>query len=99
MIDRQQEFQFAGLGFLQQVLGEVQFVFLNQRFPNLLPKCLEERVGHSAADDERIDFIQQVGDDWNLVANLGATQNRNKRLLGMVQCFAEVFKLLLHEQP
>ena len=39
--------------------------------------ALEERVGHRAADQDRVDLGHQVADDADLVGDLGAAENRD----------------------
>ncbi len=85
MIGGQQELQFVSLRLLQEVLGEFDFVFFDQTLANGLPLRLKKGVGHAAADDEDVDFAEQVLDDSDFVADLGATENRDERMLRVLQ--------------
>ena len=64
----------------EQLFGEIELVFLDQRFADLVPLRLQEGVRHAAADDERVDLVQQVLDDADLVADLGAAEDGDERL-------------------
>src|SRR5947208_1436515 len=58
----------------------------------------EECVSHATADDENIDLIQQITDDTDFVTDLGAAQDCNERVLGMMQDFAEILEFFFHEK-
>ena len=59
---------------------------------------LEERVGHRAADQQPIDFGEEVLDDLELVGDFRAAEDRHERPLRRFEHVAEIFQLLLHEQ-
>ena len=63
------------------------------------PLCMEEGVGHGAADDEAVDPPDQVGEDRELGRDLGAADDGDDRPLGRLQCLAERLQLRLHEAP
>ena len=63
-----------------QLGRQFDLVGFQQRLADLLALRLQEGVGHAAADDERVHLGQQVADDADLVADLGAAQNRQERL-------------------
>ena len=62
------------------------------------PLGAEERVGHAAADEQRVDARQQALDDLDLVRDLGPAQHGHERPLRRLEGHAEVAQLLLHEQ-
>ena len=98
VIDRQQELQLPGFCRAQKLARQVDFVRFDQRFSHLLALSFQERVRHAAADDEGVDFIHEVLDDADFVAHLGAAQNGDKRLLGMLQGLAQISEFFFHEQ-
>src|SRR5437016_11242799 len=77
---------------------QVQFVVFHARLPYWLTLSFEKCVRHSAADNERVNFCEKALNNGNLVAHLGATQNRNERLLRMRHGPAQVFEFLFHQQ-
>ena len=99
MVYGQEKLQLASLGFLQKLAGEVHFVFFDQRLADLLPLRLQKCVGHASADDDGIHLVHQILNHPDFVAHLGTAQNGDKRLLRMLQGFAQISELLLHEQP
>ena len=58
----------------------------------------QEGVGHAAADENDVDLGQQVGDDADLVADLGAAQNGHEGAHRVFQRAAEEGQLLLHQE-
>ncbi len=98
VIDRQQNLHTFLFGVLQRLLRQLDLVGFQQRLADFVSLSLEEGVGHTSADDEGIDLAHQVLNDADFVAHLGAAQNRDERLLGMSQRFAEILQLLFHEQ-
>ena len=83
VIDRQQK-THSTLGRCFHCLARhVQLVGFQQRFADVLPFGFQECVRHAAADQQGIDFVEQVLDDLNLVGNLGAAENGDKRLVGV----------------
>jgi hypothetical protein len=59
---------------------------------------LQERVGHRAADQQRVDFAEQVLDDFEFVRHLGAAENGDKRAIRIVERLAEIFHFVGHEK-
>ncbi len=98
MIDGQQELDLALLRFGEQLLGEFDFVFFQQRFADLFTLGLEEGVSHAAADEEGIDLLHQVADDFDFVADLGAAEDGNERAGGIGHGLAHVLEFFFHEQ-
>ena len=66
--------------------------------PTGWPCGLEERVGHGAADEERVDLAEQVLDDLELVRDLGAAEDRDERPFGALERLAEVVDLGRHQE-
>mmetsp|Transcript_37253 Transcript_37253/g.83272 ORF Transcript_37253/g.83272 Transcript_37253/m.83272 type:complete len:235 (+) Transcript_37253:1028-1732(+) len=59
---------------------------------------LQEGVGHAASNDHHVHLVQHVRNQLNLVADLGATQNSQKRPSRLVQYLAKRCELLAHEE-
>ena len=49
--------------------------------PTLRPCAQQKRVGHGAADDQHVDFLQQIAEQIELGGNLGAADDRRQRTL------------------
>ena len=43
-------------------------------------------------------LVIRLLDDADFVADFGAAQDRDERLFGMLQCLAQIFEFLLHQQ-
>ena len=82
MIDRQDEFRS---GELQDMSGHVKLVGLNLALADRVALGLEKRVGHGAADQELVNFLEQALDDQDLVGNLGSAHDGQIGALGMAQ--------------
>ena len=63
-------------------LRVVDAVALQQALADRVALGHEERVGHAAADDERVDAVHQVLQHGDLAADLGAADDRRERPLG-----------------
>ena len=85
MIERQQEFHVALLGVLDDLAGQIELVVLYAGFSDFCALGLQEGVGHGAANNQGVDFVQQVLDDGDLVADFGAAEDGDKGLFGVVQ--------------
>ena len=57
-----------------------------------------EGVGHAAAEDELVDLAEQVLDDTNLGAHLGAAHDGHEGALDVVQDVVDSLHFLLHEE-
>ena len=53
---------------------------------------------HAAADDDRVNFLDHVADDADLVGDLCPTDDRNERALRVLERLADVVDLLLHQE-
>ena len=71
-------------------------IALDQRLADLDAFGREERVGHRAADDERLYPLHEIFEQRDLGGDLGAADHRHHRALGLAQCLVEMGQLLLH---
>ena len=76
MVDRQQQLHAALACLIEEVLGGVDPIRFDQRVADCNPLRLQEGVRHRAADEQRVDFAEQVVDDRDLVRHLGAAEDR-----------------------
>ena len=53
---------------------------------------------HAAADDDRVNLLDHVADDADLVRDLCPTDDRNERTLRVLERLADVVDLLLHQE-
>src|SRR5271157_3468158 len=98
VIGGQQELELMGFRLLQKVPGESDLVFFDQTLADGFALRLEEGVGHAAADDEDVDFTEQVLDDSDFVANFGAAEDGDEGALGILQDATQISQLFFHEQ-
>src|SRR5208282_261436 len=98
VIGGQQELELVGFRLLQQIAGELNPVFFDQALAHGFALRLEEGVGHAAADDEDVNLAEQVLDDSDFVADLGAAENGDEGALGVLQYATQILQLLFHEQ-
>ncbi len=59
------------------VRAGLDLVGLQQRLPDLVTLGRQERVGHPATDQQRVDLRQQRGDDAELVGDLGPAEHHH----------------------
>jgi len=81
-----------------RVLASSRRSVLDQRPADRAPLCLEEGIGHAAADDEGVDLVEQVLDHRDLVADLGAAEHGDERVVGIGEGLAKVEQFLLEQQ-
>src|SRR5271156_1864040 len=98
VVGGQQELEFTAFRLLQKVAGKFDLVFFEQTLANGLALCLEEGISHASSNDEGVNFAEQVLDDSDFVADLGATEDGNEGRLGVVQDAAQILQLFFHEQ-
>ena len=96
-IDRKKELLAKLLRLLNHLLAVINLRLIEQGGSDLVALCLQEGVRHTAADDQRIALLKQVGDDVQLISNLCAAKNRDKRALRIVDSIAEILDFLLHQ--
>ena len=94
----QQELHAVALGLVDHLQGVVQLVVLAQAVADGAALGLGEGVGHAAADDDGVGLLQQVVDDADLIADLGAAQDGHEGALGIVQRAAHDLQLTGHQQ-
>ncbi len=51
--------------------------------PDVNAFCDQEREGHTAADEQHVDHVDEPVDDAELVAHLAAAENRDERAGGV----------------
>ena len=88
----------VGLGGLQVALDGVDLVFLQQGGTHLVALGGQEGVGHAATDEETVGLAQQVGDDAELVGDLGAAEHHGVGALGVIDGAAQGLDLLEHQE-
>ena len=99
VVDGQEEADaFALSALASAALGDVDLVGFDEGFAGGLALRVEEGVGHAAADEEGVGFVEQVVDDLDLVGDLGAADDGDEGLVGFGDGLAEVVELLLHQQ-
>ena len=81
VIDRQLERAGRAPWRALDVARRVEQVVLDERLADRQPARLEERVGHRAADEQRVDAGEQVLDHLELVGDLRAAEDRDERPL------------------
>ncbi len=67
-------------GTVEDFACELELVFLDERFARLDSFGAEKGISHAAADEEPVDLGQEVVDDFDLVRDLGSTQQAGKRV-------------------
>ena len=55
----------------QQVLGQINFIFFQQRFSDLLTLRFKKGIGHPAADNDLVNPGQQIGNNIDFTGYLG----------------------------
>ena len=98
VVDRQLQPHAALLGLGRDRPRAVEAVVLDQRLADRHAARLEEGVGHGAADQQRVDLVEQVVDDLDLVRDLRAADDRDKRAVRMFYRVAQILQLLLHQE-
>ena len=89
----------ATLGGLGDVtLDGVDLVFLEQGLAHRVALCGQEGEDHAAADEEHVGLLQQVGDDAQLVGDLGAAEDDAVGTLGVTGDLGQGLDLLEDEQ-
>ena len=83
---------------VEQLLGEIEAVGLDERLARLETHRLVERARHRPADEQRVDLGQQRLDDVDLAGDLRAAEDRDERPLRVLEGAVEVVDLLLHQQ-
>ena len=97
MVRRQQDFNAFFLGFGQNGFSFVFFFGVKQGFADFVTLYFQERVRHTAADDEDIYFIHQIVKQHDFVGHFGAADYGRKRTGRVFKRFAQKFHLFLYE--
>ena len=66
---------------LDHLLAVVKLRIVYEGGTYFIALCLQEGVSHAAADDQSVALLKQVGDNIQLVCNLCAAKDCNKRSL------------------
>ncbi len=98
MVDRQFEAQPPLLRPTLHIARRVQELGLDQRLADRHAPCLQERVGHRAADQQRVQPGNQVLDHLELVGDLRSAKHRHERTVGCLEHAPEILDLLAHQQ-
>src|SRR3989475_12785454 len=78
----------------EELLGEILLVAFDEGAAHLESDREEERVRHRAADEDLGHLGEQRLDDVDFPRDLGPSEHRNERPLGVVERLAEVAQLL-----
>ena len=84
--------------FGEELFGEFDLVFLDERFAGGQALRAQEGVGHGAADEQAVDHLAQVLDDFDFVGDLGAAEDGDAGARRIGGGHAEILQFLLHEQ-
>ena len=99
VVDGQDELDVVLLGLLHEAGDLLGAGLVEERVANAdALEGLLEGEGHAAADDEQVDLVEQVVDQLDLVADLGAAEDGEEGTLGRLESLGEVVELLLHEE-
>src|SRR5262249_30829288 len=86
------------LSFVAKPFCEFELVVLHERLADGMAFGFQKRVGHPAANKHGIGNLHQVFNDFDLIADFGAAENRNERPRGIADGFAEISELFFHQQ-
>ena len=79
VVHGQDQLHALGGRLVHQFLGQADALFIQQGIAHFAALRLDEGVGHAAADEQRVNLIDQVGDDADLVLDLRAAQDGHER--------------------
>ena len=88
-VDRQHDFALARFGRGHDLLRGGGQVSLGKAFPNTFAEAKQESIGHGAADDQHVDFFEQMAEQIELGGNLGAANDGRERVRRLVEHFLE----------
>ena len=95
VVDGEEEFVAE---FREQILGEFDLVFLDERFAGGEALRAQEGVCHGAADDQAVDHLAEVLDDFDFVGDFGAAEDGDAGARRIGGGHAEILQFLLHEE-
>ncbi|KAJ6445317.1 hypothetical protein O9K51_00076 [Purpureocillium lavendulum] len=99
VVDGEHHLDALGLGLGHEVGHRLGAGLVEERVANgHAVERLLEGEGHAAADDERVDLVEQVVDELDLVRDLGAAEDGQEGALRRLERLGEVVELLLHEE-
>ena len=81
-----------------EVAGGVKHFGFDQAGSHLAAGSGKKGIGHAAADQNSIHFLEELFDYGDLVADLGAAENGDEGTFGLLERLAEVGQLLLHQE-
>ena len=84
--------------FVEHFLAVFDFLVVDERRSYLTAFCLYKGISHTAANDERIAFIQKIVDDLEFVCNFRSAQNGYERSSGILYGATEEFEFLFNEE-
>ena len=87
-----------GLGFLHELLGQINALLVQQGTADLAAHGDAEGVAHAAADEQHVNLVQQRLDDADLVLDLGAAQNGQEGAHRVFNGVAQEFQLLADQE-
>src|ERR1700722_11079970 len=95
-VDRQQDGAARLLRFGEDRAGGFGEVLLAERLADRIALRVEKRIGHAAADDQRVDLGDEIAEEVELAGDFGAADDGDQRTLGRLQRLAERFEFCLH---
>src|SRR5690349_8901077 len=98
VIGRQEHLDARLRGLVEDAPRHVELVLLHPRGAHPDAARGEEGVRHGAADQERVHLAHQLIDDLDLVAHLGAAEDRQVRLRRALEQRLQVLELRGHEK-
>jgi len=98
MVGGEEKFDAVLFGFGEGGFGDVDLVGFDQRFAGGLTLCVEEGVGHAAADDDGVRLIEQVVDHVNLVGDLGSADDGDEGFYGVGDGLREVGEFFFEKE-
>ena len=98
VVDGQKQLDTLGLGLVEKLQREGEALVVAEGIADLAAGGLHEGVGHAAADEQGVDLFNQVGDDADLVLDLGAAEDGHEGALGVGDGLAEEVQLLADEE-
>ena len=97
-VGREEELDAFFLGLFQNVEGEVELVVFYEAHAHFMSLGFAEGVGHGAADEDGVGFVEKGGDDLDFVAHFGSSHDDEERAFGVADFADEVFQFALHEE-
>ena len=85
-------------GFGESGFGDIDLVGFHETLAGGLALRIEEGVGHGAADQKGVGFLEEGVDDLDFVGDFGAADDGDEGAVGLGDGFAEVGELLFHEE-